>query len=255
MFIIPRAWYEIKTLKSKGRGIFATHDIAPGVTIGDYIGTIIRPKDENEKRDGLYTMSGCERYDMLANPKKEGIHFINHSCAANCGIYPYRGHMLYVATRYIFKGEEITVNYMLGKADKSEKGITCELHACHCGSRICTGSMHEDETDYESWDALMKRESGSWQKRIPGKYGTQLSLLEKYPASIELDAIKEYQYNAFGSEKKSPIIYKSTALPSLAELRKQIRKTGRQAAFQKLHFTIYGIRNGFLLAETKNAAH
>src|SRR5205085_2662174 len=119
----------------------------------------------------------------------------------NCGIYPYRAHMLYIATRYIFAGEEMTVGYMLGAADEKDD-VTCKMHACHCGAKACTGSMHDSETDYEKWEKLSGRES---RQKISVKYGTQLPPLDSYPASINIDALKIYEFNAFGSEKKSPM--------------------------------------------------
>jgi hypothetical protein len=250
MFLLPRDTYTVTTTKRKGRGVFATRDIAPGTIIGDYIGTLMRPEDENEKRDGLYTMGIGALYDVLASPKKEGIHLINHSCAANCGIYPYRGHILYIATRHIFDEEEITVNYMLGKAH-DEKNTECSMHACHCGTKICTGTMHENDTAYAIWEALEKRESVPWQKKIPGKYGEELQPLETYSPAISLDDLM-YQYPAFGSEQKRPMTFQETSLPSLAALSMQIRKTGRQLSFPKLHFAIYGIRHGMILGERTN---
>src|SRR5579872_260473 len=123
MFLIPASSYRIKKLGKKGRGVFANCDIPANQVIGVYAGIIMRPKDEDEQKNGLYTMLGGERFDVLANPKDIGVHLVNHSCANNCDIYPYRGYMLYVATRKIFEGEEISVNYMLGKADASEKNM------------------------------------------------------------------------------------------------------------------------------------
>jgi hypothetical protein len=245
MFIIPETSYRVVKTKHKGRGIFATKDIEAGTVIGDYIGTIVRPEDE------LYTMSGGDRFDILANPKVKGIHFINHSCANNCGIYPYRGHVLFIALRHIFPGEEITINYMFGKAGDDEKDISCALHTCHCGSKICTGDLHESEACYDDFEKLSQRESGPWLKKIPGKYGEQLAPLESYPELIKLNNIKIYEYDSFGSEKKSPIKLTGASLPALAELRKHIRATGRQLLFPKLRLLIYGIRDGMLIAERK----
>jgi hypothetical protein len=250
MFIIPKDWYVVKKTKKMGRGVIATHDIPPGTVIGDYLGKIMREKDENEARDGLYTMIGGARYDILARPKDHGIHLINHSCIPNCAIYPYKGRMLYVATRYIFAGEEITVTYMLGRAAEDEKGLPCELHACHCGSRVCTGSMHDNEFDYEKWHALRERSFGSHYNKLPGNYGTQLLPLDTYPASVNIAAMP-YRYNVFGSEIKSTGKYNEASLPALAILRKRIQETGRRLSFPKMHFTIYGIRDQMLLAEPK----
>jgi uncharacterized protein len=247
MFLIPPSYYKIKTTKKKGRGVFASRDIEAGAVIGDYIGKIVRPEDENEKRDGLYTMSGGDRFDLLASPKQPGIHLINHGCAQNCIMYPYRGHTLFIALRKIFADEELIINYMLGEAD--EKEIPCSFHACHCGSKICTGSMHDSEEDYENWEKLTKRASKPWGKKMPGKYGEPFPMLDEYPISIDIACEPIGQFNIFGSEKKSPANYNDAALPSLSELRKRIRETGRQLSFSKIHIKAYGIQRDKIIAE------
>jgi hypothetical protein len=248
MFLIPESWYKIKTTKGRGRGVFATREMKAGIVIGDYSGIIVRPEDENEKRDGLYTMSGGDSFDILADPKKPGIHFINHGCAHNCVMYPYKGHVLFITLRHIFAGEELILNYMLGEAD--EKDIPCSFHACHCGTKICTGSMHDNEHNFENWEKLTKDEAkNGWGKKMPGKYGEEFPALPSYPVSIDIEHKKIGQFNVFGSEKKFAAAYKDASLPLLAELRKRIRNTGRQLSFSKLHLRIYGIQNNMLLAE------
>ncbi len=247
MFLIPHSWYIIKKTREKGRGVFAMHDIAAGTVIGDYLGTVMDPAHEDEKRNGLYTMIGGETYDILGNPRKEGVHLINHSCAHNCDIYPYRGHVLYFASRKIFKGEEIAVDYWLYIPD--EKGTTCAMHACHCGSQICSGTMHHAPRGFDSLEKLWKKNFGIWYRETPGKYGKELPPLEKYPAYIE----KNYPaiYDLFGSESKSAAKFSDKVLPSTLELRKRIRETGRQISFPKLRLTVYGIQNRMLLMKRK----
>jgi hypothetical protein len=252
MLILPKSYYTIKKSKKKGRGVFATHDIEPKTVIGDYIGTIVRPDSSDENKNGLYDMRGGLKYDFLANPKKEGIHWINHSCANNCEAYPYQGHILYAALRKIFKGEEITANYGLGTAD--EKDIVCSRHACHCGTKICTGSMHEDESHYyewfDAWENLIKKNFGKWYRALPGRYGTELQPLAHYPLFVPMDDDKVYT-SIFGAEMKSPSIYKDASLPSIVELQKRISETGRMLSFPKIHFIVYGIRNEIILGERK----
>jgi uncharacterized protein len=249
MFLIPQDWYVIKKTQRMGRGVFAKHDIPPGSVIGDYLGKIMRKEDENELRDGLYTMIGNDRYDILGDPKIKGIHLINHSCSPNCGIYPYKGRMLYIATRKIFSGEEITVTYMLGRADiDEERKIPCPLHACHCGSKVCIGTMHDSEFDYEKWHKLRERSFGSYFKKLPGKYGTQLLSLKQYPTLINLDSIK-FDFNIFGTEKKPSLKCNDKIIPPLHDLKTKIRETGRQLHFSRLPFILYGIRDNMLIGE------
>lgn len=188
MFLISPLWYHVKKIKGKGRGVFALHDIEPGTVIGDYLGKIIKPYSNNEKKNGLYDMQCGVHYDVMADPKKIGIHLINHSCANNCEMYPYRGgHVLFVALRKILKGEELTINYGLGVQD--EKDIPCALHACHCGSKICRGTMHEAENHYErwyeDWESLLKKNFGIWRQKVPGNTASNLRrLIHTLPLSM-----------------------------------------------------------------------
>lgn len=245
MFIIPDSWYRIKTLKKKGRGVFALRDIPAGTVIGDYIGTIIPFDSADENKLGLYDMAGGNNYDILANPKKKGIQLINHSCMNSCGVYPYNGHMLYFVLRKIFAGEEITVDY--GLYAPGDKTVTCSMHVCHCGSKFCTGTMHEAWQSGDAWDALVKRNYGKWYNKIPGKYGTELEPLGQYPQSIA-DAHPGI-YHMYGAEGKPPLAQKETSLPAIPELRKRIRETGRRLSFPKMKIVIDGVKNDTLLAE------
>ena len=249
MFLIPASSYRIKTTAKKGRAVFATREIAPDTVIGDYTGTIVHPEDEDEKNTGLYTIEGGKKYDIIASPKEKGLHCINHSCAPNAAIYPYRGHMLFIALRKIFSGEELTIGYMLGKADKDET-ITCEEHACYCGSRFCTGSMHDKEETFATWEKFLKKQFGPAYNTLPGAYGTKLPPLEKYPATITED--HPDLYNLFGSEKKPALKYNDKILPAVAELRRRIHETGQRPSFPMFDITINGVKNGILLVDRQN---
>ena len=131
-------------------------------------------------------MEGGLTYDILGNPKNAGVELVNSSCAANCAMYPYKGHILYFALRKI-TGEELTVYYHIGTAD--EHDIACAKHICHCGSKVCTGTFHESTASlnawYAAWLKLVKKNFGPFYKRIPGKYGEELLPLERYPVSID----------------------------------------------------------------------
>lgn len=232
----------------KGRGVFASCDIEAGTVIGDYLGTIIPVGGSKEKENGLYDMAGGLHYDILANPKKDGIHIINHSCANNCGIYPYRGHILYFAVRKIFKGEEIAVNYDISRPDDDDPGALCTMHACYCESPICTGTMHDGRgIDAIVWEKLIKKEFGAAYTKLPGKYGEQLKPLDSYPRLIKKDYPKLYRL--LGSEKKTAAICSDRTLPKLSELRSRIRLTGRRLTFPKLQMIVNGVIGELLLVE------
>lgn len=251
MFLLPDSYYTVKKTKYKGRGVFAAKDIEASSVIGDYLGKIIKKDSNDEIKDGLYDMAGGTKYDVLANPKIKGVHFINHSCANNCDVYPYKGHMLFFALRKIFKGEELSFNYWLYAPD--EKTTTCDTHACYCESRICLGTMHHAAGNFDAWEDFVKKEFGVAYTKLPGKYGEQLPPLETYPVSVDLNKKNSYDYDIFGSEAKPAEMYSDAALPTTIELKKRIRETGKHLSFSKLHVTIYGIRDAMLVAERTNS--
>lgn len=244
MFLIPDSWYVIKKTKVKGRGVFAARDIEAGTVIGDYLGTITDPAKEDERTNGLYYMAGGEKYDILADPKVRGVHFINHSCSNNCHMYPYQGHILFFALRKIFKGEEISLNYWLYAPDDTT--TTCHEHACYCGSAICTGTMHTAGRTFDTWEDLVKKQFGPRYKKIPGEYGDQLVPLRKYPRFVN---DHPELYDIFGAENKQPEKYKDKMIPTMPEVRKRIRTTGRQLSFPSLKIVVYGIRDAMLLVK------
>lgn len=195
-------------------------------------------------KDGLYSMWCNPRCDIVADPKVEGMHLLNHSCANNCEIFPYKGHMLVCAGRRIFKGEELTINYALIECE--DKRVPCMFHACRCGSQMCLGTMHAPEgKNPEAWGDFVKRRQGAYYRKLPAPYGKQLPPLERYPKQIGQQAI----YNSFGTEKRSPATLRNAVLPATSEISKHIRETGRQLKFPRLHLQVCGVRDGMILGK------
>lgn len=148
MFFLPESSWEVRDVPRKGRGIFTQSEIGPGTVIGDYIGKLMRPSDIDEEKDGLYEMYFSNRASLFPDTSKPGVHLLNHSHEPNCWLYTYYGHTLFFTVRRIFPGEELTINYLLGlKEDCNED---CD-HVCHCGSVVCTGTMHQIKEKYEAW--------------------------------------------------------------------------------------------------------
>jgi hypothetical protein len=249
MFVIPTSWYVIRKTRprlssDKGRAVFARREIPAGTVIGDYLGKVIKTDSEDEVRDGLYAMWCNDKCDLLADPKVPGMHFLNSSCANNCDIFPYKGHMLVFATRRIFKGEEITINY--GLVECGDDRIACELHACTCGARVCLGSMHVPEArNPEAWGDFVERHHGKYYRKLPAPYGTYAPPLPQYPARVGWYSV----YNAFGTEEKPAAAFRDATLPTVADMSKRIRETGRQLKFPRLHVRVLGIRDGLVLTE------
>lgn len=237
--------------RKKGQGVFATADIPAGTVVGDYLGTLIRDKEENEKEQGLYCMSLDASTSILAHPKESGIHLINHSCTPNTAMYPVGNHTIYFALRKIYKGEEVTVSYLL---DQPDKDCNPCRHACFCGEEFCTGTMHCSSNDvqmYLKFEAMIKKQQ-RWRDtkfgRVP--YGKRLQPLEKYPASIPDYPV----YNLFASSKKRPIVYKMGYLPKLSTIREYIRTTGRACAFPKMGMIVTAVRHTTIEARVMRAS-
>jgi len=245
MFLIPPESYRIRKTAKKGRAVFAKQEIEPGTVIGDYVGKIMHGDKENEMRDGLYTMWANAKFDILANPRKIGMHILNHSCANNCDVFPHKGHMIVFANRRIFRGEEMTINYSLTTCEKGN-GIPCALHQCYCGSEVCLGTMHvRVRSGVDPWEQFVIKHQGKDFRRLLGPYGSELPPLARYPKNVG-----EYlMYNVFGDEKKTPAVYRDRTLPSLKEVHHRIRETGRQLNFPALHLRLRGIRDGMLMGD------
>lgn len=235
MFLLPKDSYEVKLLKDKGRGVFATKEIAAGTVIGDYIGKIIpHEEDEEETFGGIYGTWRNDTETIQAIPSQEGVHFINHSCEPNCDVFPYQGHNLFFALRRIFPGEELTFHYLLEPHDNN--GTEICIHTCFCHSELCTGSWHGSQQSFNAYYDFYKKMQGEYLDKQIVPFGEILPALDEYPKSID-----DYDiYNIFGAPKESPIEMEEKALPSAAELRKLIRETGKRLHFSPLNYLLYG---------------
>lgn len=242
MFLLPKTHWKVIKTKSKGKGVFATADIEAGTVIGDYLGKVISSKEEEEyeKKHGFYSMYYHDKATIFPNPKADGIHLINHSCAPNCWMYTYKGHTLYFSIRKIFKGEEITISYLLAPQDKDCK--PCTDH-CLCGSFNCSQTMHMPKIKYDAWTTL---DDATDKKTKAEKItvNTQLQPLKAYPKNIADNKL----YTLIGNPEKNPVTYTDSKLPSKTELRTRIRKTGRHLRFPKVGITVYGVNDNVLLA-------
>lgn len=236
MFFLPVGSWEVRELPVKGRGVFTLVEIEPGVVIGDYIGKLMRPSDIDEEKDGLYEMYFSTRASLFPNTSKPGVHLLNHSCEPNCWLFTYYGHTLFFSLRKIFPGEELTISYLLGL--KSDCNDDCD-HDCHCGSTICTGTMHLAKDKYEKWWRFEEK-SAKQTPRVKAKIGEFLKLLPEYPKNIQDEAV----YDLFGTLTKPAVVFDDVELPSIKEIRKRIRETGRALKFEKIGKTVLGITNG-----------
>ena len=225
----------IKITPHKGRALFATNSISPGTVIGDYLGKVVHPEEEEKTlaQNGLYGMTWDDKISFL--PEKSNsdhILLINHSCAPNCGIYPFRGHILFVSLRQIFKDEELTISYMI-EPDPDSK----VQYICLCGESICKGSMYANPQHSKAfWEDFIKTTQEPYLASLP-PYGQSLTALASYPQDIEDNPI----WDLYGNTHLPPINIDLDSMPDITWLRDKIRTTGKNLKFTKLNFTVLGI--------------
>ncbi len=243
MFLLPENYWEVKKTKKKGKGVFAKKDIEAGLVIGDYLGKIIKPAEEDiyDKDEKFYSMYYSNYATVFPDLKKPGIHLLNHSCTPNCWMYTLKGHTLYFSLRRIFAGEELTISYLLSPLDKYCK--PCK-HLCKCNSLMCRDTMHLSEKKYVIWNKFHDaQEKATKKERISS--GKELTKLSSYPAVIPDEEV----YDLFGSSAKPPEKLSNKKLPTLAEIRKMIRETGRTLQFSALNVHIYGVSDELVISE------
>ncbi len=187
MILLHNKYWKVKRIQTKGRGIFAEKSILRGKVIGDYLGTVLHPKDVSVDEENFYLMYYHDYAVVSPNIESVGIHLLNHSCTPNVFLYIYKGHTLAFALRNIQSGEELTTSYQLAPRDKF-----CEpcRHICVCGSQSCRGTMHLEKDIYESWRGLTEKQAKETKKeRI--RYGKDLPKLQDYPEMVPNEYIVE----------------------------------------------------------------
>lgn len=243
MFLIPDDSWEVKEVFGMGRGIFAKKEIKAGTVIGDYLGRVVHPEEEDAlDTHGIYLMYYHDYASIYPDTKKPGIHIINHSCTPNTWMYTYHGHTLYFALRHIFPGEQITVSYQVSEQDKYCNPC---MHLCNCGAVICFQTMHLSKKRYAAWAEFHDKEEKKT-KRAQVKFGQNLPMLSNYPKTISDNPI----YTLFGAESRHSVKIMDKTVPSKSEVRRIIRETGRSVQFYKLNLKVHGVFEDLLVSES-----
>ena len=238
MFLLPQSYWSVKTTAHKGRGAFAARDMEAGVVIGDYIGEIIHTEDDTDV-DGIYGMSWSDKYCIEPKRKSIGVHCINHSCMPNCGMYPYRGHMLFIALRKIFAGEEFHVSYMIEPGGE----IHGDYH-CLCHTPLRTGSMMVSQKKSKAfWDTFVRVKQGKYRDIPVAPYDAVITLLSKIPPRVEDNEI----YDIFGSLEHAPEDSDASMVPTIKDIRSFIREHGVGMRLKKLRVTIIGVKDTYCI--------
>ncbi|KAK0138777.1 Histone-lysine N-methyltransferase 2A [Merluccius polli] len=125
-----------------GRGLFCKRNIEAGEMVIEYAGNVIRAV-LTDKREKYYDSKGIgcymfriDDFDVVdATMHGNAARFINHSCEPNCHsrVINVDGHkhIVILALRKIYRGEELTYDYKFPIEDENSK-----LH-CNCATRRC----------------------------------------------------------------------------------------------------------------------
>jgi hypothetical protein len=264
MLLIPESSWEVRgrafssdDYGKNNRGIFALQPIPAGTVVGDYLGLLI-PNEQEAEYDSVrdvYVMYYDAELSIWPDPSQPGIHLVNHACEPNCGIVTYQGHSLYVALRKIHPEEELTVSYLLAPID--DECAPCR-HACRCRARSCTGSMHLPIDRYAAWRQFDERQSRRGAaKRDRTSHATApavayqpLPPLDRYPARVPDRGF----FGLYGAPEQPPLVMSSDRLPSVAELRRTIRRTGRRLVYPMLGLTVLGTEGRTIILEDSRGA-
>ncbi|KAJ3609396.1 hypothetical protein NHX12_023919 [Muraenolepis orangiensis] len=125
-----------------GRGLFCKRTIEAGEMVIEYAGNVIRAV-LTDKREKYYDSKGIgcymfriDDFDVVdATLRGNAARFINHSCEPNCHsrVINVDGlkHIVILALRKIYRGEELTYDYKFPIEDEDSK------LRCNCATRRC----------------------------------------------------------------------------------------------------------------------
>ncbi len=129
---------EIRPSKIHRWGVYAGELIPARRKVIEYTGERINRKETKRRSDEqarmiyLFTLDNYWTLDGAVGGS--GAQYINHCCDPNIRTVIQKGHILYMTTRAIRKGEELTVDYHFAK--------DIEEVPCRCGSAVCRGTIN-----------------------------------------------------------------------------------------------------------------
>ena len=128
----------IKASKIHRWGIYAGESIPARRKVIEYTGERISRKEtkrrSEEQGDKIYLFTLDNYWTLDGSVGGSGAEYINHCCEPNLKTVITRGRILYMSTRTIKKGEELTVDYHFAK--------DVENIPCKCGATGCRGTIN-----------------------------------------------------------------------------------------------------------------
>ncbi len=121
-------------------GVYALEPIPKGRKVIEYTGERISRKETKRRsleRELIYLFTVDNYWTVDGSVGGSGAEYINHSCDPNLWTWIFKGHILYMSSRAIAAGEELTVDY---RFPKDVEKITCT-----CGTGLCRGTINLTE--------------------------------------------------------------------------------------------------------------
>ncbi len=109
-----------------GLGLFAEEAIPRGACIIEYVGRVVKGKEEYTSRS-KYLFEVHSRKTIDGRPRHNKAGYINHSCRPNAEPEIRKGRVFIMARRAIAPGEELTYDY--GKEYFNDH---IKPHGCRC---------------------------------------------------------------------------------------------------------------------------
>jgi SET domain-containing protein len=130
---------EIRESRIHRLGVYALERIPARRKVIEYTGEKISRRETKRRGDGPFTyLFTLDKYWTVDGAVGgSGAEIINHSCDPNLRTVILKGHILYMSTRPIRKGEELTVDYCFSDKYDPVK--------CKCGSKACRGIINKKD--------------------------------------------------------------------------------------------------------------
>lgn len=114
-------------------GLFATRPIPKNSLVTLYMGALVNGVGLAALPSKVVMHSIQIEDDLYIAPQAtEPCHYVNHSCAPNCGM---GGQIAFIAMRQIAAGEEITIDYAMCDTSPYDE------FTCQCGQPSCRGRV------------------------------------------------------------------------------------------------------------------